>query len=222
MGLFSLVGSLIGSGSAKRQSRKAEAASIAGMEKGIAETRRQFDVTQGNFKPWLDAGTQALGAQGNLVGLNGNDAQQAAITSLRASPLYQSLFRNGEEALLQNASATGSMRGGNMQRGLADFGADTLSTVIQQQLASLGGIAGQGYNSAGALGQFGAQASSDVASLYGAQGAARAGGLLQRGAINMQNWKNIGSFADQAAQAAAGAYGGMLPPGAQQMMGKIF
>jgi hypothetical protein len=70
--------------------------------------------------------------------------QGAAITALQASPYYQSLYKNGLEANLQNASATGGIRGGNEVRSLADFGADTLNQTIQQQLSALAGLAGMG------------------------------------------------------------------------------
>src|SRR3982750_1551584 len=130
MGIFSLGSSLISGHKAKKASKKAGKAQIAGMEKGIGEQRANLATTQGYYQPFLSAGTTALGGYGNLLGSNGADAQQAAIDQLRASPGYQSLYRQGEEAVLQNASATGGIRGGNTQRSLADFGADTLATTI--------------------------------------------------------------------------------------------
>lgn len=82
--------------------------------------------------------------------------QQSAISSLQNSPLYQSLFGNGVNTVLSNASATGGLRGGNVNRSLANFGRDTLAQVIQQQLANLGGVQAAGQNAANAEGQFGA------------------------------------------------------------------
>lgn len=131
-----------------------------------------------------------------LLGLGGGDQQMQAIEALKASPMYQSLYRNGEEALLQNAAATGGIRGGNTQRGLADFGADTLASTIQQQLAGLGGVAGMGMGATNGVSGFGAQASGNVVNLLGQQGAARAGNHLLRGGINAANWNNAGSFLD--------------------------
>ncbi len=122
--------------------------------------------------------------------------QQGAIDALKASPLYSSLYRNGEQAILANGAATGGLRGGNMQRSLADFGADTLSTVIQNQLANLGGIANMGMGSAGQLGQFGANMAGQVGNALTQQGQARAGAALTVGGINAKNWQNVGDFAD--------------------------
>lgn len=219
MGLFSLVGSLIGSGSKKKASRKAEAALIASYEKGIGEQQRQFDTTRADFAPYRDTGAEALGGLGDLVGVNGDDAQLASIAGVRSDPFYQSLYRNGEEALLQSAAATGGLRGGNMQRGLADFGADTLMKAIERQLASLGGLAGMGLGSTEAVANFGAGKANAITELLGQQGQARASGLLTRGGINAANWQNAGSFLDEAVSAALGAGAG--PGGAKFNFGNF-
>lgn len=118
--------------------------------------------------------------------------QQGAIDALKASPLYQSLYRNGEEAILSNAAATGGLRGGNTQGALYNLGADTLSNVIQNQLANLGGIANMGMGSAGQLGQFGASAASNIGNASMAQGQARSDASMLRGALSANQWKNVG------------------------------
>jgi len=202
MGLFSLVGGFLSAGAQKKASRKAETAMLAYLEKAMGEQSRQFDQTQTNFAPFLETGTAAVEPLGDLAGVNGNDKWSAAIEALKASPLYQSLFRNGEEATLQNASATGGLRGGDTQRGLADFGADTLAKTILQQLQTLGGVAGMGQQAAGSVGQFGAGKADSLAQLLSQQGAVRGGGLLTRGGINAGMWNNVGGSLDQAVKAA--------------------
>lgn len=181
---------------------------------GIDETRRQFDVTRADYQPYLAAGTQALSGMSGLLGLGGGEQQVQAIDALRASPLYQSLYRNGEEALLQNAAATGGIRGGNTARGLADFGADTLASTIQQQLANLNGVAGLGMGATNSVSGFGAQASGNITNLLDQQGAARAGNYLTRGGVNAQMWGNAGSFLDKAfgqdIKAGLASRGGLL------------
>ncbi|ASY45369.1 hypothetical protein CJD35_13695 [Sphingobium xenophagum] len=120
--------------------------------------------------------------------------QQGAIDALKASPLYSSLYRNGEQAILANGAATGGLRGGNMQNSLANFGADTLSTVIQNQLANLGGIANMGMGSAGQLGQFGANMAGQVGNALTQQGQARAGAALTTGGINAGMASSLGAL----------------------------
>lgn len=207
MGLFSFVGGLIGGGKSKKASRNAEAAQLEYLNKALGEEQRQYDTSRSDFLPYLTEGKEGLTGYADLVGTNGADQQGAAISALQSSPLYQSLYRNGEEALLQNASATGGLRGGNTQRGLADFGADTLSNVIQQQLAQLGGLAGMGMGSTQAISNLGAQSATNRANLYGQQGQVRAGGILTRGGINAQNWNNAGSFLDDAVSNIFKAFG---------------
>jgi hypothetical protein len=196
MGLFSFLGGLAGGSSAKKASRAAEAAQLGYLDSALGETRRQFDITHEDFAPYQETGTEALGQQGDLLGLNGPEAQAAAIARLQESPMYGSLYRTGEEAVLQNASATGGLRGGNTQRGLADFGADTLSRVILEQLQQLGGLSGRGMQAVGNEGALGANNAAQIAQLLGQQGQVRSGGLLTRGGINSGMWGNAGSFLD--------------------------
>jgi len=114
----------------------------------------------------------------------GAAGQQAAIDNLKASPLYQSLFNNGQNTLLANAAATGGLRGGNMQTGLADFGRDTLSAVIQNQLQNLTGVSGAGQNAAAQTGTLGANSANSISNLLSNSGTAQANAALASGAAN--------------------------------------
>jgi hypothetical protein len=114
--------------------------------------------------------------------------------------------------------ATGGVRGGNTQRSLADFGADTLMQTIQQQLSSLGGLAGMGMGATNAVANFGQHAADNVSGALTDQGKNLASKDLAIGGINSQMWNNAGSYIDQAVQAAVtagmGGGGGMgLPSG---------
>src|SRR5690242_17713148 len=171
----SIGGGLLASSASKHAANKAAQAQTQSDAAAIAEQRRQFDTTNTNLAPYRQIGTSAVGSQGDLLGLNGNDKQAAAIEALKGSPLYQSLFANGQNTLLANASATGGLRGGNTERSLADFGRDTLSTVIEDQLNRLTGASTLGENAAAQTGAFGAQSSSAISQLLADQGASQAG-----------------------------------------------
>jgi len=207
LGLFSFIGGLLGGQSQKSAIRHASDQQIAMEKEALAQQQQQFGVTQQNLSPWITTGTGALGAESNLLGLGGNDAQQAAINALMQSPGYQSLYRNGLEANLQNASATGGIRGGNEVRSLADFGADTLAQTIQQQLANLGGISNQGLGAATGLGGLSQANSNAQTGLYGAMGASRAGATSQIGGINAGMWNSAGGFLDSLASMIPGLGG---------------
>lgn len=204
MGIFSAIGSLFGGGSQKKAIKQATKAQVQMTEKAIAEQARQFDTTRTDFMPWLEAGKGGLRDLGDLVGINGGTKQATAIEALKASPFYQSLFRSGEEAVLQNASATGGIRGGNTQRGLADFGADTLMATIERQLASLGGLAGMGMGATESVANFGQNKANAISGLYKDQGNAIASGALARGGVNAQMWQNAGGILDSIAGAFLG------------------
>jgi hypothetical protein len=115
-----------------------------GLTNGQNALNSQLADSMQALSPWSMGGQQAFGQLGDLAGLHGGGAQGSIIDSLKASPLYQSLFRNGQDTLLNNASATGGLRGGNFQSSLANFGSDTLAQVIQQQLQGYSGLATQG------------------------------------------------------------------------------
>lgn len=83
---------------------------------------------------------------------SGAAAQQAAFDALKASPLYQSLYRNGEQSVLANGAATGGLRGGNTNRSLYNLGEDTLAKVIQQQIDNLHSVSSLGQNAAAKVG----------------------------------------------------------------------
>lgn len=129
----------------------------------------------------------------------GQADQQGAIDALKASPLYQSLYGNGEEAVLQNASATGGLRGGNAERSLYNLGTDTLSKVIQQQVSNLGGVSQLGLGAQDSLNNLGAQNAQSIASLFGKQGDVQAGGILQRSAINNNLFNSVAGEAGKIA-----------------------
>lgn len=208
MGLFSVIGGIIGGGKAKKASRKAEAERIAAMDRAIAEQTRQFDLTRQDYGPLLSLLAPSVQRLGDGIGLNGADKQQAFMDYVQTTPQFLAQIRNGEEAVLQNASATGGLRGGNTQRGLADFRSDTFASELDRQLAQLAGAAGLGSGATDSVSAFGANKANAVASLYGQQGEARASGILTRGGINAQNWSNAGSYLDDTIKALIGAVGG--------------
>lgn len=195
MGLLSAVGGIAGSflggpiggmigstlgGAIEGEEATSEAAGIqaASAQAGIAEQRRQFDEVRKLLQPYVEAGTPALAGQQALIGLKGPQEQQAAITSLESSPLFQGLVQQGEEAILQKASATGGLRGGNVQAVLAQFRPQMLTELINQQYERLGGLTTLGQRSAAGVGDVGSQTAANVSNLLQQEGAARAGGVL--------------------------------------------
>lgn len=192
-------GSKAASAAKKAASTQAESA-----QQGIEEQRRQFDLTQKLLGPYAQAGEGALSAQQALIGLAGPEAQSAAIRQIEMSPQFTSMVAQGENALLQQASATGGLRGGNTQAALAQFRPNLLSGLIQQQYQNLGGLTTTGLNAATGTGQAGMQTGVNVGNLLQQQGAATAGGQIAAGQ----------SFLPQALARGFGVYTGLNTAGA--------
>lgn len=218
------VGSAVIKGNAAARASRAQ---VQGAEAGIAEQRRQFEAAQAvlapyvdageealtGLKPYVDVGPEALAQQRILAGLEGPEKQREAINALAANPEFQALSRQGEEAMLQNASATGGLRGGNIQGALAQYRPAMLQDYIGQQYSRLGGltalgqttsqnIAQLGQASAAGTAAAGLQTGADIAGLYGDIGAARAGKFMEQG--NM--WGSILGSASKFAGAATGKW----------------
>lgn len=153
----------------------------AAAQAGIDEQRRQFDTVQKLLKDYTEAGPGALAAQQTLLGLKGPEAERAAIERISGGETYKALAAQGENALLQQASATGGLRGGNIQAALGQFRPQLLSSLIDQQYGRLGGMTSLGQASAAGVGAAGMQTGANVSNLLGQQGAAQAGAEIAQG-----------------------------------------
>lgn len=160
-----------------------DAAAIQGQasQAGIEEQRRQFNKVQELLKPYTEAGVPALEAQQAFLGLKGPEAERAAIERIQGGQTFQALQQQGENALLQNASATGGLRGGNLQGALAQFRPALLSNLIEQQYGRLGGLTTLGQNAAAGTGAAAQTMGTNVTNLLGQQGAAAAGAEIAQG-----------------------------------------
>ena len=209
-------GGITGAKQAGQAAERGAATQAAAAEKGIEEQRRQFDALVELMSPYVTAGTGALtrlapfeeaGArsfeqQQALLGLRGPEAERAAIERISGGETFQSLAKQGEEALLQRASATGGLRGGNIQAALGQFRPQLLSSLIEEQYGRLGGLSATGLGvtsdifsrgQASAAGQAaqGMTSASNVANLLANRGQAIAGGQVAAGSIPRQTFGDI-------------------------------
>jgi hypothetical protein len=182
------------------QSDAASNASTAQLEASqlaMDEQQRQFDEIQKLLSPYVQAGESALTSQQALLGLGGEEAQRTAIQRLEESPQFESLIQQGEQGILSNASATGGLRGGDVQSSLAQFRPAALSSLIQDQFTNLGGIARSGQNAAAGVGTAGQQTGQNVAGLLQQQGAYQAGNILNQGQFSSNLINTAGAAAGQ-------------------------
>lgn len=200
-----------------------QAASAQG---GIDEQRRQFDAVQKLLAPYVQAGGSALGGyapyqaagtgalptlqqyaqagapaleqQQALIGLRGPEAQRQAIAGISGGEEFKALSEQARNSLLQGASATGGLRGGNIQGALAQFEPRLLNELINQQYGRLGGLAATGGTVAQNLASSGLSATGELARI----GQASAAGV---GTAGQQTGVNIATLMGQQGAAQAGA-----------------
>lgn len=183
----------------KKAANTAAGAQMEASEMGVEEQRRQFDAVQELLKPYVDAGLGGLSGQQDLLGINGSVAQQAAIDGINNSPEMSTYLQQGENAILQNASATGGLRGGNTQAALAQFRPQLLNQLINQRYQNLAGMTALGQNAAAGTGNAGMQTASNISNLYQQTGAAQAGAALAQGQANANMWNGVNSAIGQVA-----------------------
>lgn len=109
-------------------------------DKGIREIETQgYNQQQALFKPILED------KQYEQMGM---EQQRQAIQQIEQGPLFQELARQGEAALLANASATGRRGAEDTQSALARYRPQLLNQLIDQTYARLGGLTNVGQTSA--------------------------------------------------------------------------
>lgn len=199
------VGSAISGSKASSAAKSAAATQAKSQGQAIDEQRRQFDSIRELLKPYIEAGrpdlTQpyvqagpgALQAMQGLAGLRGAGEQQAAIQQIQQGAQFQELARQGEQGILQNAAATGGLRGGNVQAALSQFRPALLNQLIESQYGKLAGLTslgstsaqnllGVGQASAAGTATAGQQSAQNIGNLMVGQGQAQAAGQI--GAAN--------------------------------------
>lgn len=189
----SLIGGVMAGNAQESAAETAAGAQTAASQAQIAESRRQFDAIQALLSPYVGAGTGALSQQQALLGLSGVGEQQAAINALANSQQMEALVRSGENAILQNASATGGLRGGNVQAALAQFRPQILSSMIESQFQKLGGLTSLGQNAAAGVGNAGMATGSQISQALGNIGSAQAGAALASSQAQANMFGQLGS-----------------------------
>lgn len=194
-----VVGGITGSNAAAEGAQDAAQLQAGSSQAAIDEQKRQFDAVIKLMTPYVTAGTGALTGQQDILGLNGAQAQQSAISGIQSQPYFQGLVQQGENAILQNASATGGLRGGNTQAAMAQFRPQMLNQMIQQQYGNLGGLSQLGQAAASGQASAGMSTGANIGNLLGQQGAALAGGQMAQAGSQYQAFgdilKGVGAYA---------------------------
>lgn len=191
-------GALLSSSAQRKAASRSADAQVQAAEVAAEEQRRQFDKIQELLRPFVEAGQFAAPQMQRLAGLGSPEDQAAAVAEIEQGPIFQALARQGETGILQNAAATGGLRGGNVQGALATFRPELLNQQILQRFGQLGQLSQIGQASAAQQ----AAAGQNFANQFGAAqsdiGAARAGGFLARGQSDQQLFNSLFGTAGRA------------------------
>jgi hypothetical protein len=181
----------------------------------------EFGKAEGRVRPVTAAtGAQkgSLQLQQDLIGMNGDAAQRAAYDQIQNSAGFQAQLQQGQNAMLQSASATGGLRGGNTQAAMAQFAPALLNQAIGAQYQNLGGMTALGQNAAAMQGNAGMQSANQIGGLYQSQGANTAGYQLARGQANANTINGITSLGTTF---LGGGFSGMPSSFGALMKGKV-
>lgn len=173
-----------------------DAAQIAAdsQREGIGETRRQFDATQNNLKPFLKRGNEAGDRLSNLLlGRTTFDPND--------TPGYTASLNEGLKATERSAFARGQGLSGRTLASLQDLGQKYSYGAFNNRINQLAGVSGTGQTAGNTLGFLGNNNASNISNLLGNVGDARASGVLGATNANANALGNLGSGVSTAANA---------------------
>lgn len=196
----------------------------------LAYQQKTFDQVKSLLSPFVDAGNKSLGKQLDFLGINGPEAQNGIVQNVENSPYFQSIAKQGENAILQNASATGGLRGGNTQVALSQFRPALLNQLLEQYYSKLGGLTSLGQNAAAFTGNAATNTAGTVGSIYNNLGDNQASAILAQGKSNAGILGAIpaglgtylgfgGSFGGSGTSAVPGSYDGIAAAGGVRIPG---
>src|SRR5579862_5996431 len=203
-GLGSLFGGIFGAS----ESAKAEQQYIQALQQAQGSLQISEQQGLSNYSPYLSGGGQAEGLLSQMLGTPGQGLltpwtgsfQAPTAAQAEQTPGYQFQLQQGENALQNSAAASGGLLSGNTLAGMNQYAQGLASSNYQnvfnnaltqyqqgyqqflnnqnQTYNMLSGQAGMGLNAAGQAGNLISGIGGDIASLYGAQGQARAQGTI--------------------------------------------
>ena len=118
---------------------KAANQQAAGQQAGLDETRRQFDVSQANSQPFVEAGQQSIGSlmdalKSGKFGLGSAGAAPAdfkapTLEEVQQTPGYQFAAQQGSKGILQASAAGGGGISGGTSKALQGYQTNLANTT---------------------------------------------------------------------------------------------
>lgn len=185
-GLLGAGASIWGANKAASAQEKAAAQAAQAQQAALEYQKANYDKASANLDPFIKTGTGATNLLSSFYGLGGEPALgQSALAAFYNSPDFQFALKGGQQALDNSLAARGGALGGNAIRASNEYGQGLATQNLQSYLTRIGGLAGQGIQAGGVLGQIGAgigasvgNTSNNLGNAYMAGGTAEASGYL--------------------------------------------
>jgi len=147
------------------------------------ELLRQYGLTIADLQPYIDAGNKALPMFSRMT--LGNN--QEVVDNILASDTYKTDTYNAQDAILQQASASGQLNSGMSAVGLGSVAAKGLQDELEERYKQLAGIVNLGQNAATGAGSIGTSTGSALSASILNQGATASQAALQEGQNTINN-----------------------------------
>jgi hypothetical protein len=209
MPVGAIVGSaVVGAGASVYAGNKAAKAQSRAAQQAADVQRQQYEQTRADLAPYRDTGATALGRYGDLLGMRGPEAYQAALQGYTQSPFLARMVQDTVGAVDASRAARGGLFSGATAQEIGDRTGQLYLGDYNNYLSRLGGMVDTGQNAAAQTGNFGQNAAAGQANAYQAAGNARA-----QGYINMGN--SVNNALSQGAQLYGAYQGGWFNKPAQ-------
>ena len=140
-------GSLLQSGAAGKAAGQAQ----HNLEMVVPQLQQNYNTAVGGFQPYQAGGAASTADMQDLLGLNGQDAANAAMAKFQSSPGYQFQMQQGLRGVDAGAAAQGMLRSGATLKAEDTFAQGLANTDFGQYYNRLSGLAGQGLTAAGGI-----------------------------------------------------------------------
>jgi hypothetical protein len=177
-----IIGSAIvgGIASSSAASKASKAQSRAAQQAADVQ-ERMYQQSREDLAPFRDTGVTALGRYGDLLGMRGPEAYQAALQGYTQSPFLARMVNDTVGAVDASRAARGGLFSGATAQEIGDRTGQLYLGDYNNYLSRLGGLVDTGQNAAAQTGNLGANAAAGQANAYMAAGNARAQGYINQG-----------------------------------------
>lgn len=182
--------------------------------------------------PYSDTGVKSNTQTADLLGLNGQDAADKAMTTFQASPGYDYQVKQGLRAVDAGAAASGMLRSGATLKAEQTLGSNLANQDFGNYISRLNSLSNYGITAAGGQASTDTSAAGQQASIYGSEGSnigkAVGGGITNSltalgtgGGSSLGNWFSgaTGAANDAIANPYGGTGSGQMIVGSSGMMG---